>query len=97
MKIRNGFVSNSSSSSFVFVIDTAYKKDEPFVEMFNIITKLLCMSKICSAEIADRWEKEKFGNDVEVWSFSMEYGSEERYNPNVIKQMKYVKKTFDEN
>ena len=96
MKIRNGFVSNSSSSSFVFVIDTAYKKDEPFVEMFNIITELLCMSKICSAEIDDRWGDKKFGKDVEVWSFSMEYGSEERYNTNVIKKMKYVTKTFDE-
>lgn len=96
MKSRIGFISNSSSSSFVIVMDVAYKKDDAFKETFKIITKLLCMGKVGKEEAAERWEDEKFGKDVEIWQFSIEYGSEENINTDCLKNLKYVKKTFDE-
>lgn len=94
MKIRNGFVSNSSSSSFLLVIDTAYKKDTEFKKMFKVITSLLYMDKLGKEEIEER--ELEVDKDTEVWAFSIEYGNEENINTDCLADLKYVKDTISE-
>jgi hypothetical protein len=106
MKIRQGFVSNSSSSSFIVSIkldEGEMTKEELFAH--NMKQYEICYGAPCDDEEREWREKEvkKFKNRKIIYYGSVEYGSEESVEAvvkGVLKGLgidsKKIKMEFDE-
>lgn len=76
MKIRNGFVSNSSSSSFVVASRTGAIKDKDILDALGVLPNTV-VSRLLKPFIELVKEAEEI--NVEDWAYEMGYESVEEY------------------
>lgn len=99
MKIRQGFVSNSSSSSYVIVVNKKYHEDELYEEVFKVLLDVISCyhdteyeeSGFDKAQMAENLQK------YEYWQFSIPYGDSDDKMPEKLEKVKYVERVIDEN
>jgi len=85
MKIRMGFVSNSSSSSFV-VAQSALTEDQ--------INRLLSLDYVPLGQYRDRWSITDDGRTIRGWT-SMDNGMDEDGMEAWLKEHNYPMNTFN--
>lgn len=94
MKIRNGFVSNSSSSSFIINTQSEYYNDLSIEDVTDIMDKLLEVVKIYKDIQDNVYTIELLPNNSKIIKKRKEYGYEDHIEV-IDNQIIYIESTDD--